>query len=153
MPRLHFWLVVASLSLYTFLVLLDGTIIIAALPTICREFGTPVGSSISWAVSGCMLTMSVFQPIVGKLCDIVGSKRTFVALLLVFMVGTTLCGAATSFPMLLAARVIQGVGIAGGLSVSLILTVRLAGTRQVGLCIILIGVSMTAGSVAGAPLG
>ncbi|KAI8867421.1 MFS general substrate transporter [Ramicandelaber brevisporus] len=127
MPRLHFWLVMASLSLYTFLVLLDGTIVIAALPTICREFGTPVGSSISWVVSGCMLTMSVFQPIVGKLCDIVGSKRTFVALLLVFMVGTTLCGAATSFPMLLAARVIQGVGIAGGL--------------------------MTAGSVAGAPLG
>ncbi|KAI8869110.1 MFS general substrate transporter [Ramicandelaber brevisporus] len=91
-PRLHYWTVVTALSLYSFVAMLDATIIISTLPTILPTFHVPVASSISWLVSGCVLTTAIFLPIVSKLCDIVGSKRTFLTTVLLYIVGTTLGG-------------------------------------------------------------
>ncbi|KAI8869111.1 MFS general substrate transporter, partial [Ramicandelaber brevisporus] len=141
------------LSLYSFVAMLDATIIISTLPTILPTFHVPVASSISWLVSGCVLTTAIFLPIVSKLCDIVGSKRTFLTTVLLYIVGTTLGGASTSFKMMLIARFIQGIGIAGAVGLTMIIVARMAGTEALGQAFILFGASMTCGSMAGAPLG
>ncbi|KAI8868586.1 MFS general substrate transporter [Ramicandelaber brevisporus] len=152
-PRLHFWIIVISLALYSCLATLDETIIAPALPAICFSFNMPLTSFISWVASACFVTMATFQPILSKLCDIIGSKRTFIGSLGVFILGTALGGASVSFEMMLVARLIQGVGIAGAIAVSMIIVVRLGGTDLLGLYIVLFGISTTTGAIAGAPLG
>jgi EmrB/QacA subfamily drug resistance transporter len=91
---------------------LDATIVSTALPTIVGELGGL--EHFSWVVSAYLLCETVMTPVFGKLGDVYGRARMFRVAIVIFVVGSMLCGLAQNLPMLIAFRAVQGVG-AGGL--------------------------------------
>src|SRR5580692_3269727 len=88
---------------------LDSTIITTAVPGIAKSLSvTPVQMSL--AVAAYVLAVAVFIPVSGWFADRYGARRVFVAALALFTLGSVLCGMAYSFPMLVAMRVLQGLG-------------------------------------------
>src|SRR4051794_37399878 len=106
--------VFGGLMLVLLLASLDQTIVATALPTIVGDFGGI--EHISWVVSAYLLGQTVVTPLYGKLGDLYGRKRVLQSAIVLFLVGSALCGAAQSLPMLIAFRAIQGLG-GGGLIV------------------------------------
>ena len=106
------WLVAIVFVFGLFMNLLDMTIVNVALPTFAADFGAST-TTIQWVVTGYLLSLAVFIPVSGWAGDRFGTKRTFMFALLVFTMGSLLCGLAWSIQSLIAFRVLQGVG--GGL--------------------------------------
>ncbi|SDS46533.1 MDR family MFS transporter [Actinopolymorpha singaporensis] len=110
-----------ALMLAMLLAALDQTIVATALPTIVSDLGGL--THLSWVVSAYLLASTVSTPLWGKLGDQYGRKRLFQAAILVFLVGSMLCGQARSMGELIGFRALQGVG-GGGL---IVLTMALVG--------------------------
>lgn len=104
----------SGLMLGMVLAALDQTIVATALPTIMGELGGL--DHLSWVVTSYLLATTVSTPLYGKLGDLFGRKRLFQAAIVIFTVGSALCGMAGSMLTLIAFRAVQGVG-AGGLIV------------------------------------
>ena len=108
-------LVFAGLLLVMFLAALDQTIVATALPTIVGDLGGL--NHISWVVTAYLLAQTVVTPLYGKLGDLYGRKIVLQSALVVFLVGSALCGQSHSLDELIAFRALQGLG-GGGLMVS-----------------------------------
>ena len=92
-----------------FMEILDGTVIAPAAPHIAAELGVaPV--DINVAITGYVLTLAVLIPISGWLADRFGARRVFTLALVIFTVASAACAAAPNLPVLVATRVLQGVG-------------------------------------------
>src|SRR6202012_3151246 len=86
---------------------LDMTIVNVSVPSICGSLGvTP--SEGTWAVSSYMLAAAIMQPLSGWIARRFGEVRTFVTSIVLFIAFSALCGMATTLPMLVGARLIQG---------------------------------------------
>jgi EmrB/QacA subfamily drug resistance transporter len=90
---------------------LDGTIIATAAPAMARTFGVQ-SSDIGIAITSYLLTMAVLIPLSGWIAHRFGIRRVFLVAIAVFTLASTLCAAAPTLPLLVAARVLQGVGAA-----------------------------------------
>ena len=108
----RFFSLFPSIMLPMFLAMVDGTIVSAALPTIAGELGE--AQRISWIVIAYLIAATVASPVYGRLGDAFGRKRLMYLALAVVIVATVLCGFAPDVDLLIAARVLQGLG-AGGL--------------------------------------
>lgn len=106
------WLVAAIYVLGIFMNLLDLTITNTALPVMAREFGASP-TAIAWVATSYLLSVAVCIPVSGWLGDRFGTKRAFVFALALFTVGSALCGFVNGLHLLIAFRVLQGIG--GGL--------------------------------------
>ena len=93
---------------------LDQTIVSTALPTIVGDLGGI--SHLSWVVTAYLLAATVSGPLYGKLGDLYGRKRVLQAAIVIFLIGSVLCGLSQSMTQLIAFRALQGLG-AGGLMV------------------------------------
>ncbi|MFD4643907.1 MFS transporter [Lentzea sp. NPDC058436] len=91
--------------------MLDGTIVNVALPRIGAEFDASV-TDLQWILNGYLLALASLILIAGSLGDRFGRRRVYVVGVIWFGVASLLCGAAWNVPMLVAARVLQGVGAA-----------------------------------------
>src|ERR1700679_667982 len=88
---------------------LDSTIITTAIPDMARSLATtPVGMNL--AVTAYILTLAVFIPLSGWFADRFGARRIFILALAIFTAASALCGLADTFAMLVATRVLQGIG-------------------------------------------
>jgi len=104
----HRGLVLCAALIATFMPAVESTIVATAMPTIVGDLG---GFNLfSWVFAAYTLAMAVMIPIYGRLADVYGRKRLFFTGTGIFMVGTALCGLATSMPMLIVFRAIQGLG-------------------------------------------
>jgi EmrB/QacA subfamily drug resistance transporter len=108
------WVVFAGLMLVMLMAALDQTIVSTALPTIVGDLGGL--NHISWVVTAYLLAQTAVTPLYGKLGDLYGRKVMLQIALVLFLLGSALCGAAQSLPMLIAFRAVQGFG-GGGLIV------------------------------------
>jgi DHA2 family multidrug resistance protein len=97
----------AAVATASFMEILDMTIVNVSVPSISGSLGVS-NSEGTWAVSSYMLAAAVMQPLTGWIGRRFGEVRTFVTSICLFMVFSALCGLATSMPMLVAARLIQG---------------------------------------------
>jgi EmrB/QacA subfamily drug resistance transporter len=88
---------------------LSQTVVSPALPELERAFHANA-SSIAWVLTGYLLAASVATPIIGKLGDLYGRAKVLTLVLLVFAGGSAICALAGSLPLLIAGRVVQGVG-------------------------------------------
>jgi MFS family permease len=89
-------------------VALEGTVVTTAMPTIVGELQ---GVTLyPWVFSVYLLTSTTTVPIYGKLADLYGRKPVFLVGLVLFLVGTILCGASGSMGQLVAFRAVQGLG-------------------------------------------
>ncbi|MFI6599117.1 MFS transporter [Nonomuraea sp. NPDC050536] len=107
-------LIIVALMLGMLLAALDQTIVSTALPTIVSDLGGL--EQLSWVVTGYMLASTVSTPLWGKLGDQFGRKRLFIAAIVIFLIGSALCGLSQSMGQLIAFRSLQGLG-GGGLMV------------------------------------
>ncbi|MEA3149884.1 MAG: transporter, family, multidrug resistance protein, partial [Gammaproteobacteria bacterium] len=97
----------AAIATATFMEILDMTIVNVSVPSISGSLGVSTSEG-TWAVSSYMLAAAVMQPLTGWIGRRFGEVRTFVTSICLFMLFSALCGLATSMPMLVAARLIQG---------------------------------------------
>ena len=107
------WLVLGATIFGTFMAILDATVVNVALPTMQRVFGADV-ASMQRVVSFYSLALGIVTPLAGYAGDRFGLKRVYLASLGLFTLGSVLCAAAPNLPLLVAARVVQGLG-GGGL--------------------------------------
>ena len=105
------WWTLASVSFALFMIMLDNTVVNVALPAIQRDLGIDV-AELEWVVTGYALSFAVLMLTGGKLADMYGRRRVFLIGLAVFTFSSLLCGLAGSAELLIAARVLQGVGAA-----------------------------------------
>ncbi len=112
--RANVRVIFGGLMLVLLLAALDQTIVATALPTIVSELGGL--SHIAWITSAFLLAQTVVTPIYGKLGDLYGRKGVLQSAIVLFLVGSALCGQSQSLTELIAFRAVQGLG-AGGLIV------------------------------------
>ncbi|RYD01685.1 hypothetical protein N752_29355 [Desulforamulus aquiferis] len=93
----------------TFLQGLTGSIVNVAIPKLMAVFGTNA-NDIQWVLTAYMLTQGIIIALAGYLGDKYGYKKTFVVALILFTLGSFLCGAAVNLNMMIISRVIQGIG-------------------------------------------
>src|SRR3954471_14335816 len=117
-PRVR--LIFSALLLVILLASLDQTIVATALPTIVGDLGGL--EHLSWVVTAYLLASTVTGPLYGKFGDLYGRKPTLQVAIVIFLVGSALCGISQNMPQLIAFRALQGLG-AGGLIVTTIAVV------------------------------
>jgi EmrB/QacA subfamily drug resistance transporter len=105
------WWTLAAVAFALFMIMLDNTVVNVALPAIQKDLHMSV-SSLEWVVSGYALSFAVLMLSGGKLADMLGRRLIFVIGLAVFAASSLACGLAGSASLLIAARVVQGLGAA-----------------------------------------
>ena len=128
------------------------TIVNVALDTLSHDLQAPLGT-IQWVSTGYLLSLATVLPLSGWVTERFGSKRTWIAAIAMFAIGSALCALATSAAELIAFRVLQGVG--GGLlvPVGFTLVAQSAGPRQIGRALALMGVPILLAPIFGPIIG
>ncbi|KAF9469176.1 MFS general substrate transporter [Collybia nuda] len=111
LPKNRLPIVFFGLMACVFLAAIDQTIVATALPTIVAKLGG--GTGYSWIGSAYLLAAASLAPLYGKLSDLIGRKPILYASIVIFLVGSALCGAAQSMTWLIIARAVQGIGGGG----------------------------------------
>lgn len=110
----RFWVMFPGLGLAAALIALDTTVLSTALPTVVNELHSK--ELFSWLLNSYTLAWTAVQPVYGQLADIFGRKAAMLGAIILFMAGSILCALAGNTGVMIAGRVIQGLG-AGGISV------------------------------------
>src|SRR5215217_4132392 len=140
-----------GLLLVMLLAALDSTIVSTALPTIVGELGGL--AHLSWVVTAYLLGQTIVTPIYGKLGDLYGRKRVLQVAIVLFLIGSALCGLSRSMTHLILFRGIQGIG-GGGLMVTTQAVVRdIIPPRDRGRYQGIFGAALGVASIAGPVLG
>ncbi|MCL7430432.1 DHA2 family efflux MFS transporter permease subunit [Streptomyces sp. YS415] len=142
---------IGALLLGMLLAALDQTIVSTALPTIVSDLGGM--DHLSWVVTAYLLASTAATPLWGKLGDQYGRKRLFQTAIVIFLVGSALCGMAQDMPQLIAFRALQGVGGGGLMVLSMAIVGDLVSPRERGRYQGLFGAVFGATSVLGPLLG
>jgi len=105
------WWTLGAMCFALFMIMLDNTVVNVALPSIQRDLGSSL-SSLEWTVNGYTLSFAVLLAIGGRLGDIFGRRRGFLFGVTLFAASSAVAGLAPSTTLLVASRVVQGVGAA-----------------------------------------
>ncbi|HYD99767.1 MAG TPA: DHA2 family efflux MFS transporter permease subunit [Alphaproteobacteria bacterium] len=131
---------------------LDSTIIATALPSIARSMGEdPL--HLSLAITAYLLSLAVFIPLSGWMADRYGARRVFMSAIVVFTLGSALCGQATGMAELVAARILQGLGGAMMVPVGRIVLLRSVPKEGLVRAMAFVTVPALIGPVLGPPIG
>jgi DHA2 family multidrug resistance protein len=115
-PKHNPWAIALTVTLATFMEVLDTSIANVALPHIAGTLAASQ-SEATWIISSYLVSNAVILPISGYLATLIGRKRFYMSCVAMFGLSSLLCGIAPSLPLLLFFRVIQGLG-GGGLATS-----------------------------------
>ncbi len=143
--------VLAGLMLALMLASLDQNIVGVALPRIVSDLGGL--SHLSWVVTSFMLTSTTTTPLYGKLSDMYGRKPLFITAILIFLVGSCLCGLSGSMTQLVVFRGIQGLGGGGLITLAMTTIADLVAPRERGRYQGYFGAVFAFSSIAGPLLG
>lgn len=132
--------------------LLDSTIVSVAIDALRTELHTTV-AVVQWVSTAYLLALAMAVPITGWAVERAGAKRMWLVALLLFLVGSVLCGAAWDIGSLIAFRVLQGIG--GGLMLPILQTLlmRAAGGRQLGRLMAVVSLPALVGPILGPVVG
>jgi EmrB/QacA subfamily drug resistance transporter len=117
------WLALYVLCLGDLMIVLDGTIVNVALPSIRDDLGFSQ-TSLAWVVNAYLLTFGGFLLLGGRLGDLYGHRRLFLTGISIFTIASLLCGTATTQSFLIGSRALQGIGgaIVSAVALSLLMT-------------------------------
>src|SRR6266699_1779196 len=147
------WITFILVAIGTFMIMLDASIVNISLPAIARTFHTPVGGAMEWVIIAYLVTIAATLLTFGRLSDMIGRKPVWLAVLVLFTLGSGVCGAATSLPLLIAARVFQGLGGALLFSTSVAIITDTFSAEKRGFALGCNAVVIALGSSAGPVLG
>ena len=105
------WWTLGAVAFGLFMIMLDNTVVNVALPAMQSSLHLKI-SELEWVVAGYALTFGAFMLTGGKLADLFGRRRIFVIGLVIFTGSSLACGLAGTATVLIAARVVQGLGAA-----------------------------------------
>ncbi|KAF9535502.1 major facilitator superfamily domain-containing protein [Crepidotus variabilis] len=139
-------------ALTLFLATTDATIVSTSLPTISSNLQAS-SSEYTWVGVAYLLTQTAFQPLYGKLSDLVGRKSVLFSSICIFAIGSALCGAAQSIRWLIASRALAGIGGGGIVSAVWVITSEIVEVRQRAVWSQALSVTWSCSAVAGPLLG
>src|SRR6201986_1027494 len=122
--------VISALMLAMLLAALDQTIVSTALPRIASDLHGL--SKYSWVATAYLLTSAISTPLYGKISDMFGRKKIFQGAIVLFLVGSILCGAAQSMNQLIIFRGMQGLGAGGLMTLAITIVGDVVPPRQRG---------------------
>jgi EmrB/QacA subfamily drug resistance transporter len=141
-----------AIILGTFMVILDNTVVTVALSQLGVAFATDL-SLLQWVITGYFLAQAAVIPLAGWLSDRFGAKRIYLISIVLFTAGSALCGLATSAEMLVATRVIQGLGGGMLMPIGMAVVYRLTPPERRGQIMGLFGLPLMVAPALGPVLG
>ena len=135
-----------------FLEQVDGTVLATALPTMAHDFQVSA-PAMSVAVTSYLLALAILIPVSGTIADRFGAKRVFNSSIAVFILGSILCSLTHSLPMMVAARLLQGMGGAMMAPVGRLVILRTVDRRHLVSSMSWTLMPAILGTLAGPPLG
>ena len=136
----------------TIMAILDTTIVAVALPTLAKDFHVTV-NTIQWVTTGYLLALAVVIPLSGWAMHRFGGKPVYMMSLVLFVVGSVLCGLAWSATALIAFRVLQGFGGGMIMPVGQAIMARTAGPDKMNRVMAVIGIPTLLGPILGPVIG
>jgi len=104
------WAVFGIIAVGVFMATLDSSIVNISLPTIAHYFGVPLSGQVEWVVISYLVATAAILLTAGRLADMIGRKAVWTAGLIIFTLGSALCGATPSLAILITSRALQGLG-------------------------------------------
>jgi EmrB/QacA subfamily drug resistance transporter len=135
-----------------FLATIDGSIVNIALPTLVTSLKTDF-AVVQWVVLGYLLTITTLLLGIGRLADMFGKKQLYTAGIIVFSVGSLLCGLSTSVGWLIAFRIVQAIGGAMMMALGTAITTEAFPDSERGKALGISGLVVSIGIIAGPAIG
>ena len=148
----YVWRISAVVILGSIMSILDTTIVNVALATLSRDLHSTI-SQVQWVVTGYMLSLAAVIPVSGWASRRFGAKSVWLVSLVLFVVGSALCGFATSIDELIFFRVLQGLGGGAILPVGQLMMAEAAGPSRMGRVMSIVAVPAMLAPVLGPTLG
>src|ERR1700684_1939238 len=115
-PQINPWIIAVTVTLATFMEVLDSSIANVALPHIAGTLGASTEES-TWVITSYLVSSAIVLPMSGWLSNLIGRKRFYMTCVAIFTISSFLCALAPSLPLLILCRILQGAG-GGGLQPS-----------------------------------
>lgn len=146
------WLILFTTVLLTFMSTLDSSIVNVALPVMSQKLAVSM-ASIEWVVTSYLIVIVGTILIFGRLADIKGKTSVFKLGIIIFTLGSLLCGLSNSLVMLVFSRILQAIGAAGTMSTSQGIITQVFPKNERGRALGLNGTFVALGSMIGPPVG
>jgi EmrB/QacA subfamily drug resistance transporter len=148
----HVWRIGAVVVIGAVMSILDTTIVNVALETLSRDLHSSL-ADVQWVATGYMLALAAVIPVSGWAAGRFGAKRLWIVSVVLFTLGSALCGVAWSTGSLIAFRVLQGVGGGMIMPVGQMVLARAAGPSRLGRVMSVIGLAMVLAPIFGPTIG
>lgn len=147
------WAVLGILAIGIFMATLDTSIVNISLPTIASYFQVPLSGAVEWVIIAYLVVIAGVLLTIGRLADMTGRKVLWVAGLIIFTLGSAICGASPTLLILIIARAFQGLGGALIMSVSPAILTGAFPAEERGRALGLNSVAVALGTSVGPTLG
>ena len=146
------WYVMAAIAMSLFLATVDGSIVNVALPTLVRELNTDF-ATVQWVVLGYLLVQTTLMLSMGRLGDMIGKKSIYTAGVVIFTLGSLLCGLAPTVYWLIGFRLLQAIGASMNLALGTAIVTEAFPATERGRALGIAGTIVSAGIVFGPTIG
>lgn len=146
------WLILFNVVMMTFMSCLDSSIINVALPVMSKQLSVSM-AEIEWVVTSYLIVISSSILIFGRLGDIKGKTKIFKFGIILFTLGSLLCGISINLPMLVISRCVQAIGAAGAMATNQGIIAQVFPVNERGRALGITGTFVALGTMIGPPLG
>ena len=148
----HVWRVSAVVVIGSIMSILDTTIVNVALDTLSHKLHASI-ADIQWVVTGYMLALAAVIPVTGWAGRRFGAKQVYLVSVVLFTLGSALCGLATTLPELIFFRVLQGIGGGMVMPIAMQMMAEAAGPKRIGRVMSMLAVPMMLAPILGPTIG